>query len=49
MTSRLYDSFKGQSNLFSIWFEDTEELIKNKSFLFSGTEYKNKYLDSKEK
>lgn len=49
MTSRLYDSFKGQSTLFSTWFEDVEELIKNKSFLFIGTEYKNRHLDLKEK
>lgn len=47
MTSRLYDSFKGQSTLFSTWFEDVEELIKNKSFLFIGTEYKNRHLDLK--
>ena len=48
MTSRLYDSFKGQSTLFSTWFEDVEELVKNKSFLFIGNEYKNKHLDLKE-
>ncbi|WP_300359178.1 restriction endonuclease, partial [Fusobacterium sp.] len=49
MTSRLYDSFKGQSTLFTTWYEDVDELVKEKDFLFIGNEFKNRHLDLKEK
>ena len=49
MTSRLYDSFKGQSTLFTTWYEDVDELVREKDFLFIGNEFKNKHLDLKEK
>ncbi|MGL6131655.1 MAG: hypothetical protein ACRCZ9_08605, partial [Fusobacteriaceae bacterium] len=34
MTSRVYDSFKGQSTLFTTWYDDIHDLITKKQHLF---------------
>ena len=37
MTSRVYDSFKGQSTVFATHIDDIEELVEKKPFLFIGS------------
>lgn len=44
MTSRVYDSLKGQSTLFTTHFQDIADLVKNKKFLFVGDEKKNERI-----
>lgn len=48
MTSRLYDSFKGQSALFTTWYDDIHELVTKKQYLFIGDEFKDHHLQLKE-
>lgn len=46
MTSRVYDSFKGQSTLFLTHVEDIKELIEKKAFLFiRNNQLKEEYLN----
>lgn len=48
MTSRVYDSFKGQSTLFTTWYDDVHDLVTEKQHLFIGDDFQTKHLKLKE-
>lgn len=48
MTSRVYDSFKGQSTLFTTWYDDVHDLVTKKQHLFIGDDFQTKHLKLKE-
>ncbi|MGL5934397.1 MAG: restriction endonuclease [Cetobacterium sp.] len=48
MTSRVYDSFKGQSTLFTTWYDDIHDLITKKQHLFIGDDFQKQHLKLKE-
>lgn len=48
MTSRVYDSFKGQSTLFITWYDDVHDLVTKKQHLFIGDDFQTKHLKLKE-